>query len=289
VGIALILTTPSGLPLSTYVWGLILAVGAWLLGLPGVVKAARLWTEFFAARREIRSARITQAEGTVVWAGGLYVAVAGRQHLKPIYNKLNLPPAHYRFFYLRNSHWLLSAERLSDLAAAETERNVLTILAKANRFTVSDLIANREGHFTTRQILRLWLTLTGRLGAVLLLSLIAALIIGSGLLSTRFDPIFLAFIEAMTFGFLAKIFGVFAVVVDLIRGHVAEVEGAGQRRKPQTRGERHAYHIGGLRFEVSGQGYNALIVGAIYRVYYAPHSKILLSIEPASISTMASS
>jgi hypothetical protein len=34
-----------------------------------------------------------------------------------------------------------------------------------------------------------------------------------------------------------------------------------------------------MRFEVSRQAYNALIVGKHYRVYYAPFSKKLLSIE----------
>jgi len=56
---------------------------------------------------------------------------------------------------------------------------------------------------------------------------------------------------------------------------VAKTEGAGQRQKPQGRGEHHHYVFGNLRFEVSRQAYNALIIGKRYRVYYMPLSKNL--------------
>jgi hypothetical protein len=43
------------------------------------------------------------------------------------------------------------------------------------------------------------------------------------------------------------------------------------------------YRLNRLRFPVSEAGYDALIVGRPYRVYYLPRSKILLSLEPLSL------
>ena len=50
----------------------------------------------------------------VFWTGDIYAAKIGSRRLKPIYNKLNLRPGHYRFFYLRGGRWLLSAEKLAN-------------------------------------------------------------------------------------------------------------------------------------------------------------------------------
>ncbi len=124
-------------------------VAAAILGLPGLQKGARRWEEFFAARREIAANEIVYAEGRVVWADDLYTAIAGRKRLKPIYNKLNLPPGAYRFFYLRGGRWLLSAEKLTG-EVQSTPSSLFLTLSQANRFSQVDLEQNRAGRLIFR-------------------------------------------------------------------------------------------------------------------------------------------
>ena len=282
VGIILIISLSAELPLATYVWGVILYIGAWLLGLPGVVKGARIWSEFFAARREIATNKIVQAEGEVVWTGDIYAAKIGSRRLKPIYNKLNLPPAHYRFFYLRGGRWLLSAEKLSSLANMDTESQLLQILAKVNRFSRDDLLANQSGRSTARQRMRLGWKFCQSLVKSSLLSLIAIELFNLGWAQAQLDFISRNIFNALIFALLAALSGTLALALDLIRGRVASVEGLGQRHKTDSRQQVYTYCFGKLRFKVSGQAYNALLIGAAYRVYYTPSSKQLLSIEPAN-------
>ena len=44
------------------------------------------------------------------------------------------------------------------------------------------------------------------------------------------------------------------------------------------------YQVNNLKFEVSQRGYNVLIAGLPYRLYYAPNSKSIVSIEPLTLA-----
>jgi hypothetical protein len=65
---------------------------------------------------------------------------------------------------------------------------------------------------------------------------------------------------------------------DLYKGDVTSVEGI--LRKPEIRWRgTYILQIQKLRFNVSRELYGVFDVGIIYRIYYAPHSKMILSVE----------
>jgi hypothetical protein len=71
------------------------------------------------------------------------------------------------------------------------------------------------------------------------------------------------------------------MVVDLWSGEVSRVEGSVRRQTRRSRYYRSYYYVAGLhRFQVSQAAYNALLEQKSYRIYYAPRSKRLVSIEP---------
>ena len=47
-----------------------------------------------------------------------------------------------------------------------------------------------------------------------------------------------------------------------------------------SREDSYYYRVGALTFAVSEKGYEALLEGRSYRMYYLPHTKRLLSLEP---------
>jgi hypothetical protein len=69
--------------------------------------------------------------------------------------------------------------------------------------------------------------------------------------------------------------------LDLLEGRVALLEGYVEAVEDSD-GEGVTYHyvLGRQRFMVSGTAYKALAAGVRYRLYYLPHSKRLVSIEP---------
>jgi hypothetical protein len=130
--------------------------------------------------------------------------------------------------------------------------------------------------------------------ASLVLSLFFALILSSlfnrVIALNTLDPISSAFIEAIVFSLVSQGLGVFRLIADLLAKRAAVAEGFGNRVKSQNRRyDQHYYELNGLRFEVSGVAYNALIVGMPYRIYFAPHSKVLFSLEPLEMVTDSAS
>ncbi len=261
------------------IWLLVFGVTL-IVGVPGIARGVRLLKLVRAAREEMAANEIIQSVGEVRWIGDIYAAFVDGQRLKPIYPRLGLRPGKYHFSYLRQSRWLLSAEKMAIRDDFDSITEMQHILAVTNRFSPEDLEANREGRITTWQRFRLWLPAPPSAsysrnvvdaqrspqafyGTVISIGLLI-------LLGWRGIPlIFLA---------LLLIFRL-TVFFDTSTGHVDVVEGRGQREKPHSRYDGYQYILGGQRFRVSGQAYNALIVGQRYRVYYARYSKRLLSIE----------
>lgn len=56
--------------------------------------------------------RIEQVPGQIVWSKNRYTAVSGGRTLEPINNSLNLQPGDYRFYRMRGTNYLLSAQRV---------------------------------------------------------------------------------------------------------------------------------------------------------------------------------
>lgn len=264
------------------IWLLVFGVTL-IVGVPGIVHGVRLLKLVSAARQEMADNEIVQGDGEVRWVGDIYAAFADGQRLKSIYPRLGLRPSRYQFCYLRRSQWLLSAELLLPSDKVDAAVEMQRVLAVTNRFCMDDLQANRAGHMTTRQRFRLWLPAPHSApynrrfadperspqvfyGTIISIGLLV-------LLGLRGIP--------LIFLTLFLIFRL-TVLIDNLTGHVEMVEGRGQREKPHSRYDGYQYVLGGLRFRVSGQAYNALIVGQRYRIYYARYSKKLLSIEPVT-------
>lgn len=262
-------------PICLLVFGVTLIVGV-----PGIVRGMRMLKLVSVARQEMAANEIMQSDGEVRWIGDIYAAFVDGQRLKPIYPRLGLRPGRYQFSYLSRSQWLLSAELLMPADDSDAAIEMQRVLAVTNHFRMDDLRANCNGRMTTRQRFRLWLPAphsapVNRRFADPQRSpqVFYGTIISIGLL-------LLLGLRGIPFIFLT-LFLIFrlTVLIDTLTGHVEMVEGRGQREKPHSRYDGYQYLLGGLRFRVSGQAYNALIVGRRYRVHYARYSKRLLSIE----------
>jgi hypothetical protein len=261
------------------IWLLVFGITV-LAGAPGIVRGVRMLRSLNTARQELAANEIGQDDGEVRWIGDIYAPFVDGQRLKPVYPRLGLRPGQYQFCYLRRSQWLLSAELLMPGDNFDAAVEVQRVLAVTNRFRMDDLHENCAGRMAMRQRFRLWLPAphswpySGRIEAQRSPQLFYGTIISIGLL------LFLGLYGIpLIFVVLFLIFRL-TVLIDTLTGHVEVIEGRGQREKPHSRYDGYRYLLGGLRFRVSGQAYNALIVGQRYRIYYARYSKRLLSIEP---------
>ena len=87
---------------------------------------------------------------------------------------------------------------------------------------------------------------------------------------------------------LYSLLRVIRIFADVRAGQVVVVEGLVHkmfRSQPSRSGQEirtYYYQINGMKFEVSQQGYHALIPGLLYRLYYVPHAKEMVGVEPLS-------
>lgn len=274
------------LPLWGY--GLIVAfMGLILL----IAVTPQLWHAFNAwrVRNDLNAGQADTLEGQVAWRGNKYVAETPARTLRvPIMAK-GLVPGSYRFGFLPNTGWILSAERISLAGGEDSRAELLNVLAQVNGFSVDALEANRQGRLAGGQVIRLLLSLVGQcVWAVSSLVLIAGfgwliytsyrgdvqqwVLIGGGLLEV---------VVALVFLWL-----VVRLLIDVVSGKVAVLEGMAQRRFTVTHTSRggtsttYYYQMGSQKFTVSSAAYTAFIDGIPYRIYYAPLSKRMVAIEP---------
>ncbi len=225
---------------------------------------------------DLSQSDIAYAEGQVTFSRKGYVATAaGRRLLALNGNRvINLAPGAYRFYYLRASRRLLSAERLVSYEAAPPQAPLLEVLASVHGFSMGDLEMNRQGWISAHQrskLLRaavLWVGFTLAGAAALLIWMPDDLELG-GMVILALLALLLLYIG-------------YTHYADMLRGRVAMLEGTviSQRRSGDEGGYTYHYVIGRESFLVNESAYHALISGLPYRVYYGPKSKKLLSIEP---------
>jgi hypothetical protein len=265
-----------------------------LLAIPDGVVAWRS-LKFLArcdqAKHEMSAGRIEPAVGSVVWIGCRYVArvsdPAGARGRRLFSDRaFNLLPGPYHFRFLPRSGWLLSAERLAT-DEASSQRNLLTILMQANDFALETLPLNRAGRMAEAQRAQLgrWLWLM----AALCLVIVAIIGLFAYFVWRAPNP------PAVTAGLIALATAVAVAVVvlgwregrqvaaDLRAGKVTAAEGLARKkivRRLSSREDSYYYRMGALTFAVSEKGYEALIEGRSYRMYYLPRTKRLLSLEP---------
>src|SRR5262245_12787913 len=95
-------------------WGYAILLGFFgIIFVVGVIP--QVWTMVGAlrARSDLENARLEALEGQVTWRGNKYAAeVPGRTLRLPL-GMAGLRPGSYRFYFLTNTGWLLSAERFT--------------------------------------------------------------------------------------------------------------------------------------------------------------------------------
>lgn len=262
-----------------------LVFGATFLG--GIFSLWKVWSRWQLLKRDRENRSIRQGQGQLAFGkSGYQVFVDGRElHLPLSSNAGGLKPgATYRFFYLDESGFVLSAEELFPASPSQARNALLEILATANKFSQEDLTANQNGETTSSQRLK---ALPGMFGGVLLglFPLGLGLVIfytnqDSGDLTPLLVPVIFLAIFAIFGGFLF-----FNGLLDFLVQSPLVVEGVGHKEKRVSRGRRNRnttyyYVVDGVSFRVRKSAFDALIDGERYRVYALPRTKQLLTIEP---------
>lgn len=272
-----------------------------LLAMPGLWaawRALKFLRRADTARRDMAAGRVKDAVGTIEWTGGHYAAWAPEgdgTHAQRLFasEALNLPPGPYRFHVLASSGWLLSAEPLT-AEEAQDQDNLLKLLMATNDLDIEALPVNRAGRLTSRQraeLRRGWWTIA-------LVPAAFAALIGLFMYWVWRAPNPLIATLALTV--LAAGLGIGMLILggremrrmaaDLREGHVATIEGAAQKERVRhlsSREDAFYYRIGPVKFAVSETGYEALIEGRSYRMYYLPHTRRLLSLEPLTTNDVS--
>jgi len=194
---------------------------------------------------------------------------------------------------------------------------LLNILAKANRFTLDELAQNRAGRIADSQMAKLtgkalqplWSALMTFAGWLLFLLVIWEFVPGIILRVTSmlmgksitafFFLITLGCVVSLIFGFFRSGAKTIGLVSDLAQGKASCMEGRvwaarrgedahGMERLHKEKPESYHYVLNDEYFEVRDlNAWEALAPKELYRLYYAPHSKLLLSIEPVTTAAAA--
>ncbi|HLV99304.1 MAG TPA: hypothetical protein VKT82_11580 [Ktedonobacterales bacterium] len=229
-------------------------------------------------RRDLAEGYIAQADGQVIFSSGAgYHARIFGQTLADLGGDktLTLPPGAYRFYYLPRSRRMLSAERQMLFEPGGPQAGVREALARANGFRMDELDTNRQGGLSAHQ--RFGLVRGLLFLAVVLVALVVGAVWQFALLM-RYNPWGFLLLGLMLFGLLLATYHRW---LDLLEGRAAMLEGFVQATEHSSDdSSTYSYELGKERFTVSSAAYRALIAGERYRLYYLPHSKRLLSIEP---------
>jgi hypothetical protein len=237
--------------------------------------------------RELSAGQIEQTEGQVVWRGQNYVVEIPGRRLR-FFSKLNLLPGDYRFLHLPRTGWLLSAERLTGIGEEQTMRDLLKILAQANHFSLKAIAANHAGRLADDQVWKLVRPMIDYIIAGLFIGCMALGALYTLSIGQRDWAIVLGGFGAL--GLL--MLGVRSTLLKQDLGSIADARARqvtmnlGDIKAIEMTGEEthYYYQIHRQLFGVSRRGYNALIEGIPYRLYYVPHSKTMVSVEPLASS-----
>ncbi len=195
------------------------------------------------------------------------------------------------------------------ITADQEHENPLDELARSNGFTIADLEANRNGKISDSQ----WFGLLVRavrpvrysggalLGWLLCCFVVKTIvpsfvlwiisILGAKSIGILFGAVTLACVGAFIMARFKSSHTMALLIADLKTGKAACIEGRvtpskedeGGLGMARMYGEKHTnyrYVAKNEYFEVDQQAHAALPAGGLFRLYYTPLSKLLLSIEP---------
>jgi MFS family permease len=293
LGIALASLIPIISPLIGAIWALASGrsdLGAWPIGLLAVsvglfcvwlVPSVAIYLRWRWLDRNLARETIAEGEGTVYWGRRRYVLeLAGGKKLDPIYSP-DLLSGRYQFYYLPRYHWLLTAEPLEEVAQVDDLEQLNHRLARANWFQSSALAANRAGHLTGLQ-------------RAMILSRFAAYAIG-GFIAVALFFGYLIYTDGLSEGLwvlVAVVVGMvvlslylgrksLSAIVDCLQGRVIAAEGPVTKdfEVSTDSSVSYYYELGKAVFRVNEAGYEALVAGLVYRLYFLPRSQKLVNIE----------
>jgi len=160
-------------------------------------------------------------------------------------------------------------------------------LAQGNHFTLEELAANREGHLSRRQALRVAAPslVIAPFGVIFLATL--AELLRAGLIQALPEPagilsgLILAAAGLLPLGYSLRRIGDALVrrtisAAGIVRG---DIDTSGDSTT-------YRYRLEKQKFRDGPRAYQALVSGMTYRTYYTPLSKTLVSIEPLADSGM---
>ena len=271
------------------VWvGLLVMIGViGVLALAGGSSLWKIWGRWSALKRDRENRAIRQGQGQLAYERGKYVLQASGRifDLPNSRNACSLKPGvTYRFYFLEECGFVLSAEELFPASPSQARNSLLEILASANNFSVEELELNRNGEIGSAQRMKV------------LPNLIIGIVFGA-------VPVVLGFLFFSTFssqrddfmavlipGLFLAIFGLvggfmfFNAVADLMAASPMVMEGVGHKEKRtsggRNRSTRYYYVIEGVAFQVGRGAFSALVDGEKYRIYALPRTKRMLTIEP---------
>jgi hypothetical protein len=237
------------------------------------------WFVFFAGD-DLEEATVESAVGNVVWRGTRYQMRTDSRRLRAL-RRVHLPPlGDYRFYYLPRTGLVVMAEKISDMSVEVAVPSLLQVLASTNNFSLVDLAQNHKGELSLRQENHLFgeaafSGLVLLIGVALFVSMISRILRGTPS-ATYLLLLIIGAIVMLRFGWSTA-----NLIADIWSGKVISVEGSVGREIHRARFSESYYYVLGMdQFQVSYAAYNALFEGKPYRIFYVPHSKRLVSIEP---------
>lgn len=265
-------------------------LGAWPIGLLAVsaglfcvwlVPSVSIYLRWRWLERNLARETIAEGEGTVHWKRRRYVLeLADGKRLDPIYSP-GLLPGRYRFTYLLRYHWLLTAEPLEGAAQVDDLEQLDRRLARANWFQSSALVANRDGHLTGLQRA----VILGRFAAYVVGGFVAVALFFGYLIYTDGLSEGLWVLAAVVAGMVVLSLYLgrksLSAIVDCLQGRVIAYEGpvAKDFEVSTDSSVSYYYELDKTVFRVNEAGYEALVAGLAYRLYFLPRSGKLVNIE----------
>ena len=252
--------------------------------------SSRYWRRLQALRREIAGGAVVHATGRVVWRDVRYAAEIPGRSLR-VYGQMDLVPGEYTFYFLADSGYLLSAEPAGAPDTAAGHAQLLAALAAAHRFTPADLPENRSRRMAQGQRAGLVRALAAMLALAVVPVIVTVFLLvffapwhNPGRLATGLLCAFVFVAVLVLLGTTAFVWQARRLVRDLRTGEVDIAEGIVHKYRVRERrrsgGTRYYYRLDRVRLAVGRIAYNALVAGQRYRVYFAPHSRTVVAVEP---------
>lgn len=238
------------------------------------------------AVRELTADTVAQAEGALAWRRGSYGAFVEGRRLWCVADAFKeLVPGPYRLFYLPQSRLLVAAEWVG---APIPRYDILLKVARANRFKVFALAANRDGRRLGADVTSWFSRVAWPVASVLFIIVMPRLIAWAiGDLPPDLTRADLSS-AALTYLLGGLVAVPLIVLISLWSqspnerpGKAASTTGHVDRASFVQHGRPvHTFEVNGMLFHVSEAGYDALDERLTYRVYYTPRTKRLLNMEP---------